>query len=99
MRARRIERPALNRGTAVHVGGSRVRFVWACGCTKVEDMKDVAGKHATHYGVAAMVRHWRANGVSLLQCRKHPHFHDPKSQLEKLNLAHPQGVVTGRDRA
>ena len=89
---KKIKRNALNRGTAVYLGGVRVRYVWACGCTKVEDFKPPAGSIAPEM-VARMVRNWRANGVVLPQCRRHPNWESRESQISKLNLSYPQEVV------
>lgn len=84
-RRRRVPRNAWNRGTAVHVKGNRVRLVWPCGCTKVEVVKDTT-EEMTRF----MVKRWRANGVVLRQCPKHPDWYDPKSQVARLNAEHPQ---------
>lgn len=87
----KIKRKALNRGTAVHVGGSKVRFVWACGCTKVETIQTPAGPMHSDM-VSRLVRNWRANGVVLAQCRKHPNWESKKNQVPSLNAAYPQKV-------
>ena len=88
----KIKRNALNRGTAVHLGANKVRFVWACGCTKVQLMK-APGRHGSNYSkwvTAKLVNWWRMNGVDLEQCKKHPDYYNPKSQLERLNKEYPQ---------
>lgn len=85
---RRIQRNALNRGTAVHLGGARVRFIWACGCKRAETMKSPAGE-MSESAVAILVRSWRANGVVLPQCKRHPNWHDKRSQLPRLNEENP----------
>jgi len=86
---KRITRKAWNRGTAVHLGGARVRFVWPCDCTKVETVKSPAGP-MSHEAVATLVRNWRLNGVTMDQCKKHPNWSSPKCQVARLNAAHPQ---------
>jgi hypothetical protein len=53
---RRIQRNALNRGTAVHMGGARVRFVWACGCHRIETVTSPAGP-MSESAVARLVPH------------------------------------------
>jgi hypothetical protein len=87
---RRIKRKALNRGTAMYLGDNRVRFIWACGCCKVERMTNPGGA-AMHSGsVSIFVRNWRLNGVVLEQCPKHPDHYEKLSPLERLNRENPQ---------
>lgn len=86
---KRIRRNALNRGTAVHLGGARVRFIWPCDCMHVEALKSPAGP-LTHDATARLVRNWRANGVVLQQCSKHPDWYSKVSQIARLNQEHPQ---------
>lgn len=83
MGRRRIRRNALNRGSAVWLGGSRVRFLWACGCSRVETME--TGEQATRL----LVKNWRANGVVLEQCKRHPEWYSRLSQVPRLNAEHP----------
>lgn len=83
-----IQRNALSRGTAVHLGGDRVRFIWACGCTKVEAVRS-AGPALSESAVQLLVRHWRRNGVVLEQCHRHPDWHCRDSQVASLNLEWP----------
>lgn len=85
----RVKRNALNRGTAVHLGGSRVRFIWACGCTKVETIRTPVGE-LDHRAVAGLVKNWRLNGCVLGQCGKHPDWYSKLSQIERLNEEHPE---------
>ena len=92
MRRQRIKRNALNRGTAVYLGGSRVRLVWACDCTRVQTIKSPAGPLDAG-AVARLVRNWRNNGVTLEQCRRHPDYYNKVSQLARLNAEHPQLTV------
>lgn len=84
MPRRRVERHALNRGTAVYLEGSRVRFIWACGCKRAETLERVSPSMA-----ARLVRNWRANGVVLPQCKRHPEWYDKQSQLPRLNAENP----------
>lgn len=91
-----IKRNALNRGTAVHLGGARVRFVWACGCSQVEAMRRPDKRPEAESTVVLLVRHWRLNGVVLPQCRRHPDWHSPKSQLERLNAENPQSIFENK---
>jgi hypothetical protein len=85
-----LKRNALNRGTAVYLDGARVRFVWACGCTRVETIKSPAGP-LSDFAVRLLVSNWRANGVVLEQCKRHPDWHDRRSQVARLNEEHPNG--------
>lgn len=85
---RKMKRNALNRGTAVHLGGSKVRLVWPCGCTRIETMKSPAGPLGA-FGTARFVSSWRANGVVLAQCKKHPDWHSKLNQVPRLNVEHP----------
>jgi hypothetical protein len=85
-----IKRNALNRGTAVYVTGSQVRFVWACGCKKIQTIKSPAGPIGPGM-VARLVRNWRANGVVLEQCKRHPDWHSKLSQVARLNEENPNG--------
>lgn len=85
---RRIQRNALNRGTAVHLGGARVRFVWACGCKRVETVTSPAGP-MSEGAVALLVSNWRANGVVLAQCKQHPDWYEKLSQVARLNEENP----------
>lgn len=85
---RSIKRNALTRGTAVHLGGARVRMVWACDCTRVETMKTPAGP-MSESAVAKFVSVWRKNGVTLPQCPRHPEYYNARSQVARLNEAHP----------
>lgn len=87
---RRIQRNALNRGTAVHLGGARVRFIWACGCKRAETMKSPGGAEMSEATVARLVRYWRASGVTLPQCKRHPDWHDKRSQVPRLNEENPE---------
>lgn len=87
-----IKRKALNRGTAVHLGGPWVRFIWPCGCSKREKVKTPAGDLSAS-AVALLVRRWRENGVTLEECKKHPSWYDPKSQVARLNSEFPQEPV------
>ena len=84
--ARHIKRIAWNRGTAVHLGGNEVRFVWPCGCSRIERIDGPVSAGA----VAILVRNWRANGVVLEQCHRHPEYYERLSQLERLNAENPQ---------
>jgi hypothetical protein len=90
---RRIQRNALNRGTAVHVGGARVRFVWACGCKRVETINSPAGP-LSEGAVARLVRNWRVSGVVLEQCKRHPDWYDKRSQIPRLNVENPDSSVS-----
>lgn len=99
MPRRSIPRNALNRGTAVHLGGARVRFVWACGCKRVETVKGPAGPLGES-AVAQLVRNWRANGVALEQCKRHPEWYERKSPLPRLNEQNPpsEGLARSTQR-
>lgn len=89
---RKLKRLALNRGTAVHLGGAKVRYIWPCGCKRTETFKTPIGPlHES--GVAQLVKNWRLNGVGLAQCRRHPDWFSPKSQLERLNAENPQPSI------
>lgn len=85
---RKIKRNALNRGTAVYLGGSRVRFVWACGCTREEVLTSPSGD-LNPTMVERLVHNWRGSGVVLEQCKKHPDWHSKLSQVQRLNEEHP----------
>lgn len=85
---RKIKRNALNRGTAVYLGGSRVRFVWACGCTREEIITSPIGE-ISHVMTERLVLNWRKNGVVMEQCKKHPDYYNPRSQVQRLNEEHP----------
>jgi len=85
----RRKRNALNRGTAVHLGGSRVQFIWPCGCVKEETVHSPAGALPPD-AVRKLVTHWRDCGVTLPQCRNHPNFYSPLNQVPRLNRAYPQ---------
>lgn len=96
--SRRIKRNALNRGTAVYLGENRVRFIWPCGCTHIERMIAPDKRACSPTATARLVKHWRANGVTLEQCSKHPEFYSKLSLVEKLNSEHPQGQIEERAR-
>jgi len=83
------KRNALNRGTAVYLGASLVRFVWPCGCTKEEIVSSPAGVLPPS-SIRRLVSNWRTNGVTLEQCPKHPDWYSKQSQIERLNREHPQ---------
>lgn len=51
-------------------------------------MKSPAGE-MSESAVAILVRSWRANGVVLPQCKRHPNWHDKRSQLPRLNEENP----------
>lgn len=88
------KRMALNRGTAVYLDGSRVRFIWPCGCTKVETMH--MGRKSNSPVISPvvlrdkLVPYWRRTGVTLPECKKHPEWYSPASQVNRLNLEYPQ---------
>jgi hypothetical protein len=86
---KRPERNALNRGTAVYVGGSRVRFIWPCGCSRVETIKGRKNA-APPDSVARLVPYWRRSGVVLPQCHRHPDWFHKDSQVARLNKEYPQ---------
>lgn len=85
----RIKRNALNRGTAVHLGGARVLLIWACGCKHVQTIKGPLGP-LSHDMTARLVRSWRMNGVVLEQCKRHPDWRHKLSQVPRLNQENPQ---------
>lgn len=89
---RRVQRNALNRGTAVHISGAKVRFIWACGCKHVETLTSPAGPLSRSI-VAKLVRNWRANGVVLPQCKRHPDWRHKLSQVPRLNEENPQETL------
>jgi hypothetical protein len=93
MTARRIKRTALNRGTAVHLGGARVRFIWPCGCKHVHTIKahgmDLAHRELSPQSTAKLVEYWREVGVVLEQCKRHPEWYSKESQLKRLNQENP----------
>lgn len=90
----KVKRNALNRGTAVYLGGSRVRFVWACDCTRVETIKSGRGRRASVIGpamVERLVAYWRNTGVTLPECKRHPDFYERnRSHVARLNAENPQ---------
>jgi len=86
---RRIQRLALNRGTAVHVSGAKVRYIWPCGCKKTETIKTQLGP-VTEQTAKLLVRNWRRNGVHLEQCKKHPDWYEAKNPLQRLNEENPE---------
>jgi hypothetical protein len=90
----RVKRNALNRGTVVYLDGSRVRFIWPCGCTKVETITASRRKGAPPISAETLrdklVPYWRRTGVTLLECKKHPEYYSPESQIARLNLEYPQ---------
>ena len=88
-RTRLPQRSALNRGTAVYVGGSRVLFVWPCGCKRTETMTTPIGALGD-MGTALLVKNWRLNGVVLPQCKRHPDWHSALSQVARLNAENPE---------
>jgi hypothetical protein len=96
MGPRKIKPKAWNRGTAVHLGGSRVRFIWPCGCKHSETMKNPDKSLMAESAVAMFVKNWRANGVVLERCTKHPNWYSPKDQVQKLNQENPQEVIHAR---
>lgn len=85
---KKIKRNALNRGTAVHLGGAQVLFVWPCDCKKEETIK-AGGRPLTGPATAQLVRHWRRNGVVLEVCAKHPDWHSRLNQVPRLNEENP----------
>lgn len=87
---RKVQRNALNRGTAVYLGGSLVRFVWPCGCTREEIVTSPAGALPPSGVRRLVVENWRKNGITLQQCAKHPDYYSPKNQVPRLNEEHPQ---------
>lgn len=86
-----IKRRALNRGTAVYLGDNRVRFVWACGCTRIERMLSPGKRAWSPDTTRRMVDLWRQTGISLEQCKRHPDWYARDSQIERLNQEHPNG--------
>lgn len=90
MPLRSIVRRALNRGTAVYLGGARVRLIWPCGCSRIETLLDPRGREFSAETTARTVRWWRSGGVTLEQCRAHPDFYRRESQVERLNRENPQ---------
>lgn len=80
-----IKRNALNRGTAVYLGENRVRFVWPCGCTRVECLKTLSPAMTER-----LVLNWRHNGVVLEQCKGHPDHYERLSPLGRLNKDYPE---------
>lgn len=96
--ARKLKRNALSRGTAVYLGGSNVRLVWACGCTRVETLKDPMKRPLGEGGTASLVHNWRQNGVVLEQCKRHPDWYSRDSQIARLNALYaerPKYVCAG----
>lgn len=83
----------MNRGTAVHLGGNRVKFVWSCGCQRTEKLKTPVGQPYTVNATAQLVHIWRGNGVVLEQCRKHPAYYEKLSPVPRLNMEHPQTEI------
>jgi hypothetical protein len=84
----KARRNALNRGTAVYLGGSRVRFIWPCDCSREEIVK--AGKNPLQpETLARLVSYWRRTGITLEQCKRHPDWYHKDSQVGRLNLKHP----------
>lgn len=90
---RKIKPNALNRGTAVYLNDNLVRFIWPCGCTKVEAVTRPGGATIGAIGTARLVKNWRANGVTLPQCKKHPDWYSPLNQVPRLNAEHPQSIA------
>jgi hypothetical protein len=89
----KVKRNALNRGTAVYLDGSRVRFIWACGCKSVETVQTGKGRKATPIHpdmVKRLAAYWRRSGVTLPECKKHPDFYDKQLQVSRLNAENPQ---------
>lgn len=84
-----IKRNALNRGTAVWLGENRVRFVWACGCSRVDRMLYPGERPYNASVVAKLVKIWRTNGVVLEQCKVHPEHYERLSPLQRLNDNNP----------
>lgn len=90
----KIKRNALNRGTAVHLGGNRVKFVWPCGCQRTEKLKTPVRQPYTVGATAQLVRIWRANGVVLEECKKHPAYYQSLSPLPRLNAEYQQPEIS-----
>lgn len=80
---------AKNRGTAVHIEGNRVLYVWPCDCTKEERLTAPGRTPYSHATTAKLVRQWRADGRILPVCPNHPKWSSPQSQVERLNRQHP----------
>jgi len=90
---RKITRNALNRGTAVYLHDSFVRFIWPCGCKKAEEIKNPMGKGIGPSGTQSLVRRWRNAGVTLPQCKKHPGWYSKLNQVPRLNEENPQPPI------
>jgi hypothetical protein len=96
MTERRVKRNALNRGTCVYLGGSSVRFIWACGCTRIETVSTGRGRSKAALApeaVRKLAHYWRSGGVVLSRCRRHPDWYSRDSQLGRLNAEHPQPKI------
>jgi hypothetical protein len=87
---------AMNRGSCVYLGGSRVRFLWACGCKRAETVKAGVGRRKvvmTPDAVRKLAAYWRSSGVILPQCKKHPDWYSRESAVPKLNERNPDPSV------
>jgi hypothetical protein len=61
------------RGTAEYLGGTRVRFTWACGHTETKDFsKGPITKRVGEAGCKFLARYWSRSGggVNLKPCRR-----------------------------
>jgi hypothetical protein len=55
----------ISRATAEHLGGTRVRFTFPCGHSRIDDFsKGPVAKRVGELGVRVLVRHWQAGGVT-----------------------------------
>lgn len=87
------KRQALNRGTVVYLGGSRVEWIWPCGCKQKATVMigPVRGKQPISPAVLAkLAPYWRRSGVGLPECKKHPGWYSKESQVARLNEENPQ---------
>lgn len=89
----RSKRNALNRGTVVYLGGSKVRWVWPCGCKKDATVMVGVGRSKTPMSPEILSRlapYWRRTGITLPECKKHPDWYSKDSQVARLNEENPQ---------
>ena len=95
------QRYAANRGSCVYRGGSRVRWLWPCGCRKTEIVligPRGCRKPMAPELLAKLEPYWRSAGVNLPPCKKHPDWYSRESQVARLNAENPQSSADSLEK-